>query len=123
MIGLAEFQISTLLSAASARQGLSNRFQNSRSNGRMPLNPSVGDLFREVPHLARKGGGDGMVTCLITDSRRVVPGALFFAIGGLRTDGNFYIEEAVDRGAVAIVTEQDLRPAFSDRYDPSGRCA
>ncbi len=112
MIGLAEFQISTLLSASSARQGLSNRFQNRRSNDRSPLNPSVEDLVRNVPHVARKGQGDGLVTCLITDSRRVVPGALFFAIGGLRTDGNFYIEEAVDRGAVAIVTEQDLGPHF-----------
>ncbi len=112
MIGLAEFQISTLLSATSARQGLSNRFQNSRSNDRTPLNPSVDDLVSELPCLARKGDGNGMVTCLITDSRRVVPGALFFAIGGLRTDGNFYIEEAVDRGAVAIVTEQDLGAHF-----------
>ncbi|MFT5825488.1 MAG: UDP-N-acetylmuramoyl-L-alanyl-D-glutamate--2,6-diaminopimelate ligase, partial [Yoonia sp.] len=45
-------------------------------------------------------------------SRRVVPGALFFAIGGLRTDGNFYVEEAVDRGAVTIITEQDLGTHF-----------
>ena len=63
----------------------------------------------EAMEAKRPSGKDNpAVTCLITDSRRVVPGALFFAIGGLRTDGNFYIEEAVDRGAVAIVSEQDL---------------
>ena len=82
MIGLAEFQISTLLSATSARQGLSNRFQNSRSNDRTPLNPSVEDLVRELPCLARIGDGDGIVTCLISDSRRVVPGAFMMVISG-----------------------------------------
>jgi UDP-N-acetylmuramoyl-L-alanyl-D-glutamate--2,6-diaminopimelate ligase len=55
---------------------------------------------------------DGLVQSLVTDSRRVFPGAVFFALEGLKTNGNFYIEEAVDRGAVAIVTEQDLGPRF-----------
>lgn len=55
---------------------------------------------------------DELVQSLVTDSRRVFPGAVFFALEGLKTDGNFYIEEAVDRGAVAVVTEQDLGPRF-----------
>lgn len=118
MIGLADFQISTLLHAASARQGTSRRYfaSNSKGDRRQPLNPSVDQLIGGLDLLVRKGTGDGAVTCLITDSRRVVPGALFFAIGGLRTDGNFYIEEAVDRGAVAIVTEQDLGSHFPIDY-------
>jgi UDP-N-acetylmuramoyl-L-alanyl-D-glutamate--2,6-diaminopimelate ligase len=80
------------------------------------MNPSIQELIKDLEYTARKGSGDRPVTCLITDSRRVVPGALFFAIGGLRTDGNFYVEEAVDRGAVAIVTEQDLGPHFPLEY-------
>ncbi|WPJ95286.1 UDP-N-acetylmuramoyl-L-alanyl-D-glutamate--2,6-diaminopimelate ligase [Coraliomargarita algicola] len=59
---------------------------------------------------------DSPVSCLITDSRRVVPGALFFAIGGLRTDGNLFVEEAVDRGAVAIITEENLGQHFPIDY-------
>lgn len=118
MIGLADFQISTLLHAASARQGTSRRYfaSNSSSDRRQSLNPSVDQLIDGLDIRVRKGNGQGGVTCLITDSRRVVPGALFFAIGGLRTDGNFYIEEAVDRGAVAIVTEQDLGEHFPIDY-------
>ncbi len=69
----------------------------------MPV--TLESLFRDCPFRARKGRGAREVTCLVTDSRRVVPGALFFAIGGRRTDGNLYIDEAVDRGAVAVVSE------------------
>ena len=36
---------------------------------------------------------------MVTDSRRVVPGALFFALPGRQTNGNEYIDEAIDRGA------------------------
>lgn len=52
---------------------------------------------------------------LCTDSRRVSGDSLFFALPGARSasggaareiDGSFYIEEAIDRGAVAVVTER-----------------
>ena len=114
MIGLADFQISTLLSAASSRQAYSRSAKGSRMNSelRAPMNPTLGDLFADIEFVGKKTRANLSVTCLITDSRRVVPGALFFAIGGLRTNGNHYVEEAVDRGAVAIITEQDLGAHF-----------
>ena len=74
------------------------------------------ELIKGLDWIARKGEGACSVSCLITDSRRVVPGALFFAISGLRTDGNFYVEEAVDRGAVAIITEQDPGSHFPAEF-------
>ncbi|WP_233246076.1 UDP-N-acetylmuramoyl-L-alanyl-D-glutamate--2,6-diaminopimelate ligase [Coraliomargarita sinensis] len=76
------------------------------------MKPNVEDLFEGIECEAGRLNHDTLVTCLITDSRRVVPGALFFAIGGLRTNGNYFVEEAVDRGAVAIVTEEDLGARF-----------
>jgi UDP-N-acetylmuramoyl-L-alanyl-D-glutamate--2,6-diaminopimelate ligase len=42
------------------------------------------------------------------DSRRVVPGSLFFALPGLRTDGAAFIDEAINRGAVAVVTQKPV---------------
>lgn len=118
MIGLADFQISTLLSAASSRQAYSrlNASNKAPCDRHQSMNPTLKQLLDGVDALARKQRNDSLVTCLITDSRRVVPGALFFAIGGLRTDGNHYVEEAVDRGAVAIVTEQDLGAHFPIDY-------
>lgn len=114
MIGLAEFQISTLLSTINSRQAYSRRLNTTQVNADDPfqMNPQVRELFENIERITHQGDGHHAVTCLITDSRRVVPGALFFAIGGLRTNGNFYIEEAVDRGAVSIITEQDLGMHF-----------
>ena len=48
---------------------------------------------------------DVQVTSLVTDSRRVTPGSAFFAIRGLRTNGEEYIEDAVERGAKALIGE------------------
>src|SRR5436305_2412146 len=39
------------------------------------------------------------------DSRRIRPGYLFVAMRGERTDGNRYIDAAVENGAVAVVTD------------------
>ncbi len=41
------------------------------------------------------------------DSRGVVPGALFIALPGERSDGRQYIEQAVERGAAAVVWDAD----------------
>lgn len=115
MIGLAEFQISTLLlPAISSPQAHSQAFNRSEIDGEgsCRVKPEVRELFNDIERITHKGKGTHAVTCLITDSRRVVPGALFFAINGLRTNGNFYVEEAVDRGAVSIITEQDLGMHF-----------
>jgi len=46
------------------------------------------------------------VTALTADSRQVVPGALFAALPGARTDGRAHIEEAVARGAAAILAPE-----------------
>jgi UDP-N-acetylmuramoyl-L-alanyl-D-glutamate--2,6-diaminopimelate ligase len=40
-------------------------------------------------------------------SREVVPGGLFVALKGQRTDGHLYLEASLDQGAAIIVTEQE----------------
>lgn len=42
------------------------------------------------------------------DSRRVSSGALFIAVKGLITDGNLYIAQALESGAIAVATENPL---------------
>lgn len=66
-------------------------------------------LFKGLPVISFKGNWRGEVLAISTDSRRVTPGSLFFALPGLNTDGNQFIEEAIDRGAVAIVSEKAPR--------------
>jgi UDP-N-acetylmuramoyl-L-alanyl-D-glutamate--2,6-diaminopimelate ligase len=62
------------------------------------------DLFSPDDCLAVRGSLDRPISGLVMDSRRVAPGNLFFALPGLRSDGARYIEEAIERGAVAIVS-------------------
>ncbi|WP_404423195.1 UDP-N-acetylmuramoyl-L-alanyl-D-glutamate--2,6-diaminopimelate ligase [Nibricoccus sp. IMCC34717] len=68
--------------------------------------PKLSDFFNEAQVVAVKGTLDRPISGLVMDSRRVVPGNLFFALPGLRTDGSGYIDEAVARGAVAVITSK-----------------
>jgi len=54
------------------------------------------------------------ITGVAYDFRRVKPGYLFVAMQGSRTDGHTFLLEAVERGAVALVTE---RPATANLLD------
>jgi UDP-N-acetylmuramoyl-L-alanyl-D-glutamate--2,6-diaminopimelate ligase len=68
--------------------------------------PKLSDYFPDDEIIAVKGSLDRPISGLVLDSRRVVPGTLFFALPGLRADGAAFIDEAVSRGAVAIVTQK-----------------
>lgn len=54
---------------------------------------------------ARPKKGLGTVFGLNSDSRRIEPGDIFFALPGQKVHGNEFIEDAVHRGALAIVTD------------------
>jgi UDP-N-acetylmuramoyl-L-alanyl-D-glutamate--2,6-diaminopimelate ligase len=53
---------------------------------------------------------DAEIRSVVTDSRRVAPGALFVAYRGERADGFDFVAEAESRGAAAIVSDRP-RPA------------
>ena len=48
---------------------------------------------------------DREIRDLCYDSRKVQPGDVFVAIRGYQTDGHKYIDQAVEKGAVAVVCE------------------
>lgn len=50
----------------------------------------------------------GEVTALTYDSRRVMPASLFFAVPGIHVDGHEFVAQAVERGAIGVVTEREL---------------
>lgn len=66
--------------------------------------PNLGSLLEGIPALSRSGGWRTPITSLVTDSRRVVPGALFFALDGRRAEGHRFVDQAVAHGAAAIVS-------------------
>jgi UDP-N-acetylmuramoyl-L-alanyl-D-glutamate--2,6-diaminopimelate ligase len=68
--------------------------------------PILSDYFSEGEIVAVKGSLERPISGLVMDSRRVVPGNLFFALPGLRSDGASFIDEAVSRGAAAVVAQR-----------------
>lgn len=52
-------------------------------------------------------GGQQVITDVVIDSRLTIPGSLFVAIPGERTDGHLFIEAAFSKGAVAALVQQD----------------
>jgi UDP-N-acetylmuramoyl-L-alanyl-D-glutamate--2,6-diaminopimelate ligase len=59
-------------------------------------------------------GMPGAVAAVYHDSRRVTPGALFVAVPGFTTDGHDHLEEALSRGASALLVQADRR----DKWEP-----
>ncbi len=79
-----------------------------RWSGIKQMNQTLEKLFPAEIRMDHVGNLKQSALKLVTDSRRVIPGSVFFAIPGLRTDGSFYIEEAIDRGAIAIISEEPI---------------
>lgn len=73
------------------------------------------DLLSGVPlvHPLPLEWGALQVAGLTYDSRRVQPGALFFAFPGARADGRAFAAAAVERGAAAVVSESPAPPDFA----------
>jgi UDP-N-acetylmuramoyl-L-alanyl-D-glutamate--2,6-diaminopimelate ligase len=60
-------------------------------------------------------GPDLDVTGLSEDSRKVKPGFLFIATPGTKQDGRAFIEDAIARGAVAVLVQESLDSKMDPR--------
>ncbi len=86
----------------------------------MNFNPSF--HFAELLHdveIAERAGSNPLITDVVYDSRRVMPGALFVAMRGGTSDGNHYVATALEQGASAVVTDSgstwtELRHAYPE---------
>ncbi|MBN8705965.1 MAG: UDP-N-acetylmuramoyl-L-alanyl-D-glutamate--2,6-diaminopimelate ligase [Bacteroidetes bacterium] len=50
---------------------------------------------------------DAKISTLVYDSRKAGYGALFFAVGGFKTDGNSFARKAIESGSVFVLSEQE----------------
>ena len=62
------------------------------------------------------------VTALAYDNRLVTPGTLFFCVPGFTRDGHDFADDAIARGAVALVVQRPLGTAACPRSS-STTCA
>lgn len=70
------------------------------------------ELIRNVELIATAESPQTNISGIAYDSRQVRKGYLFAAIRGTRTDGNRFVDQAVQRGAGAILSEDSKPGAF-----------
>lgn len=75
----------------------------------------LSQLISSLPSIQPQPDSDPDIALITDDSRRVEPGALFVAYPGVSVDGHRFIPDAIERGAVAIVGEQEWSAA-GDRW-------
>ena len=51
------------------------------------------------------------VLSITTDSRKAEPGSLFIAIRGERVDGHDFVDSVFEKGALCVLSEQELPEA------------
>ncbi len=74
-------------------------------------------LLEALPPGPPVGPVDVEVTGISYDSRTILPGNLFVAIGGFHIDGARFVKQALERGAAAAVVGVDARSQLADIHD------
>lgn len=67
------------------------------------------DLVFRMNYTLIQGSLEQDITEVIYDSRKAAPGCIFLCLPGAVTDGHKYIPDVLEKGAVALVVEQDVK--------------
>lgn len=65
-------------------------------------------LLTRVNYTVISGSTDVEITDVIYDSRKVIPGCVFVCLVGSAVDSHQFAQDAVDRGAAAVVISRDI---------------
>src|SRR5579862_8302611 len=76
----------------------------------------LGDVLNGLPILHSGASPSQEISSLTYNSREAQPGTLFFAIHGEKADGHLYIPQALEKGAVAIVSERPAPPELAAKW-------
>jgi len=71
----------------------------------------LADLIESIPVKGVNGDLGIEVAGVFHDSRKVVPGGVFVALKGGGSDGHHYIDAAIGKGAVAVISERPYEAA------------
>jgi UDP-N-acetylmuramoyl-L-alanyl-D-glutamate--2,6-diaminopimelate ligase len=82
------------------------------SGGSMPAQPSVelAEIVEGIAGIHISGPADPQVAAIACDSRKVVPGSMFFALPGEKVDGKKFVSDALGRN-VKVIASAGARPA------------
>ena len=82
------------------------------------------NIIRNTDAVILHGSAESEITSITSDSRKACPGALFIAVKGCNADGHQFIQDALDKGAAAVVDagRKDLALCADNFYaHPSGK--
>jgi len=65
-------------------------------------------LLQGLEYSILSGDPEMEISGIHYDSRKVTPGSLFVCITGFQTDGHLFAEQAVEKGAVAVLGERKI---------------
>ena len=82
------------------------------------MNLTLSDIARRCGGVLLHADGALTVDSVVTDSRDVVVGAMFVAIAGDHVDGHDFAPQAINAGAVAVLTARDIGQACVVVDDP-----
>lgn len=73
---------------------------------------TLGELLDEarVTPISIEGDLDVEITGIQHDSRHVIPGDLFVCVKGLKSDGHEFANQAIEKGAIAIISSSEVPP-------------
>ena len=69
----------------------------------------LGQLHTWLPESKLFGNPEAVVHRINTDTRTIQEGDLFVALSGVQFDGNAFVEEAIAKGAVAVIAQHGLQ--------------
>lgn len=78
------------------------------------------DILRGIEYRIINGSDCIDITGVYYDSRKVKPGSLFVCVRGFKTDGHNYIKDAVSKGAVAVLAEEEQKVPDGVTYIVTG---
>ena len=83
----------------------------------MIMTKTVGELCKQIKGIYNlNGSADTVITGISSDSRQIEAGYLFVCISGVHVDGATFAAQAVEKGAVAVLTTKHLdRPRAPSR--------
>ena len=66
-------------------------------------------LLSSCEYTVLQGSLDTDIVDVIYDSRKVTPGCAFVCLKGFNVDGHKFIPDALEKGAVALIVEDDVK--------------
>ena len=74
------------------------------------MRKKIGKLAALVEGAKVIGNADTFITDIVQDSRQATKGAMFVCMAGEHVDGHKFIPDVKAKGAVAIITEREMKP-------------